>query len=87
MATNRVNRNFTTTEEADLSCASYNNVFIEVMEDCAIFRHAGSVTEDVFIFATGDNEYVVHQSSSCHVVITDELKDAMDTAAEIIYTS
>lgn len=82
------NRDFTTTEEADICTVSYDKVSIQFFGNMAWFEHVDRPNEDgVQIFAIGDNQYLCHQVTSCQLYITNSLRDAMDQAAETLYTS
>lgn len=41
----------------------------------------------VQVFAISQNEYLVHQETASEIYITDDIKDALDAAAEILATS
>jgi hypothetical protein len=82
------NRDFTMTEELDIYCARYDKLKMEFFGNMAWFEHVDRPNEDgVQIFAIGDNLYLCHQVTSCNVYVTNSLKDAMDQAAETIYTA
>jgi hypothetical protein len=81
----RNNRNFTTTEEADICCYAYEGLKIEFFENMAWFTMEDRI--GVQIFAISDNEYLVHQETACDIYITDSLQDAMDDAVEVLLTT
>ena len=83
------NRNWTTSEEADLSCYKAPDVKINVYEDFAHFSETGTPTDlyGVMIFAIGDNQYLAHQAHAAQVWITDSLQDCCDAAAEMVITA
>jgi hypothetical protein len=80
------NRDFTTTEEADISCYELpEGVKREFFDNMTWLTKEG--VPGVQIFAIGDNLYLCHQETSCELYITDHLKDAIDAACEILATS
>lgn len=83
---NGANRNWTTSEEADLS-AGYGSstpaIRTIVDEDFAVV--VGGMSEwRVLLFAIGDNLYVAHVIGTHKIYWTNSLKDAFDFAAETI---
>jgi hypothetical protein len=89
LVSSRTNREWATTEEADLSCAVYVGVSIEVFDNMAWFTSTSEFCthQGAQVFATGDNEYIVHGVSAAEIYVTNSLKDAMDMAAEFCITT
>lgn len=89
MVTNQTNRNWTTTEKADISCYKAEDVIVECNEDLAVLSSTGHMDDPylVQVFAIGDNLYIAHQACAASIYYTDSLKDCLDTACEMIYTS
>lgn len=81
-------RNFTTSEEADLSC--YNtgdSVQCEVYDNFAKFEHFDGASSCA-LYAIGDNDYlVVHVQNFGQVHCFDNLERAAQAAVEICETS
>jgi hypothetical protein len=75
-------RPWSTTEEADLSSYKADEAEMKVYED-----YAAAVADGLwsFIFAIGDNLYLVtHPSNEASIYWTNSLQDAMDTAFETV---
>jgi hypothetical protein len=77
------NRPFTTTEEADLSCFTHANVYVEVGEKFATFSHEDGETR-CHLYAIGDNQYLVVFSRQPFLVHTsDILGEAIALAVKV----
>lgn len=85
---NWFNREFTTTEEADLSCYGWgeHGCWLELSEDYGTVEHFDGV-DKVSFWALGDNHYAaMHNKKFTKVYNTNSLKDLMDWVVEAIIT-
>lgn len=89
---NGTNREWTTTEEADLS-SDYGVMTPGVA--CTVFENFAVLSDeqnregflDVILWAIGDNLYVAHHAFSNKIYWSNSLKDAFDFGAEAIAQS
>lgn len=83
---NTTNRDWSTSEEADISCYSAPNVGVECWEDTALVTRNEETTEfDVYVTAIADNVYIASQAANGRIYATDSLRDCLDTAALMVW--
>lgn len=85
MPNSRNSRNFTQNEISIATGVVYQDITTEVLEN--MFWLTMEERPGVQVFAISQNEYLVHQETASEIYITDDIKDALDAAAEILATS
>jgi hypothetical protein len=91
--TNTTNRDWSTSEEADISCYKAPFVKIECWENTALVQRNPEKPEiadeyiefDVYVYAVADNLYLATKTMGGRVYLTDTLQDCLDTAALMVY--